>query len=148
MTVLSLFKELKVDGNLYARIFGESVLNDAVAIVLYTTATNFLNVEISLRGILHGAGVFFIVSLGSLFIGAAVSLCSALVLSSLSPFPSLSFLSLFLFHFFLPFPSFLPSSLLFSSSSLSLFSRFPLLPSLLHLHELPLLPSSFPKVLG
>jgi NhaP-type Na+/H+ or K+/H+ antiporter len=35
VTVLAVFKALRVDTNLYANVFGESVLNDAVAIVLY-----------------------------------------------------------------------------------------------------------------
>jgi hypothetical protein len=35
VTVLSIFNQLKVDPKLYAVIFGESMLNDAVAIVLY-----------------------------------------------------------------------------------------------------------------
>lgn len=34
VTVLAIFSELHVDVNLYALMFGESVLNDAVAIVL------------------------------------------------------------------------------------------------------------------
>lgn len=34
VTVLAIFSELHVDVNLYALVFGESVLNDAVAIVL------------------------------------------------------------------------------------------------------------------
>lgn len=34
VTVLAIFNELKVDVDLYALMFGESVLNDAVAIVL------------------------------------------------------------------------------------------------------------------
>lgn len=34
VTVLAIFNELKVDVDLYALLFGESVLNDAVAIVL------------------------------------------------------------------------------------------------------------------
>ena len=34
VTVLAVFKELKVDVDLDALLFGESVLNDAVAIVL------------------------------------------------------------------------------------------------------------------
>ena len=34
MTVLAIFTELHVDVDMYALIFGESVLNDAVAIVL------------------------------------------------------------------------------------------------------------------
>lgn len=35
VTVLAIFKELRVDLDLYSNVFGESVLNDAVAIVLY-----------------------------------------------------------------------------------------------------------------
>ncbi len=35
VTVLAVFKALGVDSNVYANVFGESVLNDAVAIVLY-----------------------------------------------------------------------------------------------------------------
>ena len=34
VTVLSIFSDLKVDVDLFAFVFGESVLNDAVAIVL------------------------------------------------------------------------------------------------------------------
>ncbi len=35
VTVLSIFEHLHVDVNLYSNVFGESVLNDAVAIVLF-----------------------------------------------------------------------------------------------------------------
>jgi len=34
VTVLAIFNELHVDVDLYALLFGESVLNDAVAVVL------------------------------------------------------------------------------------------------------------------
>lgn len=34
LTILAIFSDLQVDVNLYALVFGESVLNDAVAIVL------------------------------------------------------------------------------------------------------------------
>lgn len=34
LTILAIFHDLNVDVNLYALVFGESVLNDAVAIVL------------------------------------------------------------------------------------------------------------------
>ena len=35
VTVLAVFHDLRVDVDLYSLVFGESVLNDAVAIVLY-----------------------------------------------------------------------------------------------------------------
>ena len=35
MTVLAIFRDLKVDHDLYTLVFGESVMNDAVAIVLF-----------------------------------------------------------------------------------------------------------------
>ncbi|KAF3794994.1 Sodium/hydrogen exchanger 6 [Nymphaea thermarum] len=40
VTVLSIFQELGIDVNLYALVFGESVLNDAMAISLYRTMSS------------------------------------------------------------------------------------------------------------
>ncbi|KAL0915412.1 hypothetical protein M5K25_015824 [Dendrobium thyrsiflorum] len=40
VTVLSIFQELGTDMNLYALVFGESVLNDAMAISLYRTMSS------------------------------------------------------------------------------------------------------------
>ncbi len=41
VTVLAIFNDLSVDVNLYALVFGESVLNDAVAIVLTRTLEDY-----------------------------------------------------------------------------------------------------------
>jgi sodium/hydrogen exchanger-like protein 6/7 len=35
VTVLTIFQTFKVDPNLYSIIFGESIMNDAVSIVIY-----------------------------------------------------------------------------------------------------------------
>ena len=41
VTVLALFNDLHVDVNLYALVFGESVLNDAVAMVMTRTLEDY-----------------------------------------------------------------------------------------------------------
>ncbi|RXN08002.1 sodium hydrogen exchanger 7-like isoform X2 [Labeo rohita] len=43
VTVLAIFNELHADGDLYALLFGESVMNDAVAIVLSSYVVEILN---------------------------------------------------------------------------------------------------------
>ena len=37
VAVLAIFKEIQVDATLYILIFGESIFNDAIAIVMYRT---------------------------------------------------------------------------------------------------------------
>ena len=75
-----LWQELGVDRTLYALVFGESVLNDAVAIVLYHTLLQFENQAVTAS--LVGKGFFFFVEtfLGSLLIGSLVGVASALML--------------------------------------------------------------------
>ncbi|CAA7409553.1 unnamed protein product [Spirodela intermedia] len=78
VTVLSIFQELGTDVNLYALVFGESVLNDAMAISLYRTMAlvrshassghNFLGIilkflETFLGSMGSGIGVGFVSSL-------------------------------------------------------------------------------------
>jgi len=37
VSVLAIFKEMNADVNLYAIVFGESIFNDAIGIVMYET---------------------------------------------------------------------------------------------------------------
>ncbi|KAG5252364.1 sodium/hydrogen exchanger [Salix suchowensis] len=93
VTVLSIFQELGIDTNLYALVFGESVLNDAMAISLYRTMSslkshapgqNFFMVvfrflETFVGSLSAGVGVGFISALisFSFYLGAHMSLCYA-----------------------------------------------------------------------
>ena len=43
VSVLAIFKEMDADENLYAIVFGESVFNDAICIVMYDTVKNMGN---------------------------------------------------------------------------------------------------------
>jgi len=40
VSVLAIFKEMNADPNLYAIVFGESIFNDAISIVMYETVKN------------------------------------------------------------------------------------------------------------
>ncbi|CBY21052.1 unnamed protein product [Oikopleura dioica] len=82
VTTLAIFKDLKVEPNLDALLFGESVMNDAVAIVLSETFSTVMlsgsekeNGQIFVEAILN----FMTVFLGSLGIGTAVALTSAMI---------------------------------------------------------------------
>jgi sodium/hydrogen exchanger-like protein 6/7 len=86
VTVLSIFKDLKVEPNLDAMLFGESVINDAVAIVLSETFSYLIETENSAEtslttGQLFGYAFlkFFTVFVGSLAIGTAISIITALL---------------------------------------------------------------------
>ena len=50
VTVLAIFNTLKVDPKLYSIIFGESLLNDAVAIVMFECVIHFFIAYLCDRG--------------------------------------------------------------------------------------------------
>ena len=81
VATLSIMGAMGVEERLYAIVFGESVLNDAVAIVL----VNILE-SLGESGFTHpahflvGVGWFLLISIGSLLTGIVLSAASALVL--------------------------------------------------------------------
>uniref|UniRef100_A0A8B9JB22 Sodium/hydrogen exchanger n=2 Tax=Astyanax mexicanus TaxID=7994 RepID=A0A8B9JB22_ASTMX len=96
VTVLAIFNDLKVDVDLYALLLGESVLNDAVAIVLSSSIVAYQpsgSSSHSFEGeaILVSLGVFLGVLSGSLVLGTATGFITALVtkLTRLRNFPLL-----------------------------------------------------------
>jgi len=103
VSVLAIFKEAKVDPNLYANVFGESVLNDAVTIVLYTTAVSFLRPDIDEQSVsyLWGLTEFVLIFAGSFIVGIAVGLLSSILLkyTPFSAFPTLEFSMLVMYAY-------------------------------------------------
>ncbi|KAG6827749.1 hypothetical protein H0H92_010571 [Tricholoma furcatifolium] len=91
VTILAIFQQYKVDPKLYSVIFGESLLNDAVSIVMYQTLTQFHGTEVYLSSIFHGLGIFLLSFTISLALGVCFGLGMSLILkhSSLHLFPSI-----------------------------------------------------------
>ncbi|TFY52899.1 hypothetical protein EVJ58_g9753 [Rhodofomes roseus] len=91
VTILAIFNQYKVDPKLYTVIFGESLLNDAVSIVMYETLTQFHGTEIYVSSLFHGIGIFLLSFSVSMALGVVFGLGMSLILkhSSLMLYPSI-----------------------------------------------------------
>lgn len=89
VTILAIFNTYKVDPKLYTIIFGESILNDAVSIVMYETLSQFHGEDIYLSSLFHGTGIFLLSFSISMALGVAFGLACSLGLkhSRLALFP-------------------------------------------------------------
>ena len=84
VAVLSIFAEVGVNPDLYFLVFGESILNDGVAVVLYNMMSVFAGMEatgvqVTSTQILLGFGSFFTVAFGGLAIGFLYGFLTALI---------------------------------------------------------------------
>ncbi|KAK9449355.1 Cation/H+ exchanger [Limtongia smithiae] len=80
ITILSIFNSYKVDPRLYAIIFGESMLNDAVSIVMFETTQKFHGESADISSLFQGIWIFLMTFTISLLIGAIVGVMTALIL--------------------------------------------------------------------
>lgn len=91
VTILAIFNTYRVDPQLYSIIFGESILNDAVSIVMFETLGQFRNKEITLFSLFHGVGLFAVIFSLSMLLGILYGLSCSLLLkhSKLATYPEL-----------------------------------------------------------
>ena len=84
VAVLAIFSEVGVNPDLYYMVFGESLLNDGVAVVLYSMMNSFAGIEsigesVTAIDCLLGVTSFFTIAVGGLVIGMLVGLVTALI---------------------------------------------------------------------
>jgi len=77
VATISVLTEMNVIPTLYSLVFGESVLNDAVAIALFTALSPYVGKELELATLGKIIGGFFVIVFGSVGIGAAVGFVAA-----------------------------------------------------------------------
>ncbi|WKY15105.1 hypothetical protein Q1695_000539 [Nippostrongylus brasiliensis] len=82
VTVISLFAEMHVEADLFALVFGESALNDAVAMVLSSTIDTFSTAKEGALGaneVVFALGKFAYIFFGSLLLGSLIGCGNALI---------------------------------------------------------------------
>lgn len=79
VSTLAVFQELHVDPTLFYLVFGESSLNDAVAICLFTTFSKFIGYSYAFKPMFFAIVEFFFIFTGSTLIGVAFGMIPALL---------------------------------------------------------------------
>ncbi|VDO77072.1 unnamed protein product [Onchocerca flexuosa] len=82
VAVLSVFEEIKVNRLLYICVFGESLLNDAVTIVMYHALAAMAKIEsenLEADDFIKALISFFLVSFGGILIGIVGATITGLV---------------------------------------------------------------------
>ncbi|KAK3260344.1 hypothetical protein CYMTET_30693 [Cymbomonas tetramitiformis] len=74
VTTLAIFQDVGADLDLYSLIFGESVMNDAISIVLYSSVLSFKKVPFNATNLAAAFASFWVTLLGSVFIGVSIAL--------------------------------------------------------------------------
>ncbi|VDM95640.1 unnamed protein product [Thelazia callipaeda] len=104
VSILAVFQEMQVESDLYALVFGESVLNDAVAIVLSSSVDNFSSSDkwLDLDALFAAIADFLSVFFGSLLLGSVIGCATALItkLTEVKEFPLLESVLFILLSYF------------------------------------------------
>jgi len=95
VATLAIFQALNVDEQLYNVVFGESILNDAVALILFRASMNYNGQWLS------SISIFFVVAFGSLLLGIAVALFLSAIFRvlNISRFPPLETIFMIMFSY-------------------------------------------------
>ncbi|KAM3934034.1 sodium/hydrogen exchanger 4 [Leptodactylus fuscus] len=103
VAVLAVFEEISVNEQLYMMIFGESLLNDGITVVLYNIFISFVQMntyeDIEAVDVLAGIGRFFMVGIGGVFFGIIFGFLSAFITRFTRNITSIEPLLVFMFSY-------------------------------------------------
>ncbi|XP_026563297.1 sodium/hydrogen exchanger 4 isoform X2 [Pseudonaja textilis] len=118
--VLTVFEEMSVNEQLYMMIFGESLLNDGITVVLYNIFIDFTQMHkyetIESVDILAGCARFFVVSLGGLLFGIIFGFVAAFMTRFTQNISAIEPLLVFMFSYL----SYLTAEILYISGILAI----------------------------
>lgn len=80
VATLAVFGALGVETDLNMRVFGESILNDGVSIVLFRVFTKYIAEEVTSSSAVDGVGKFAYIVIGSVCFGCSIALLLAIML--------------------------------------------------------------------
>ena len=81
VAVLAIFKEMDANENLYAIVFGESIFNDAIGIVMFETVMSLgAEGKTPAQEVASAAGKFVVIFVGSVVIGAMTAFIVAFII--------------------------------------------------------------------
>ncbi|EAL69606.1 Na-H exchanger [Dictyostelium discoideum AX4] len=93
---LAIFQALNVDPMLYILVLGESILNDATSMMLYSVVE-----DTSTRDIIISCAMFTVVAIGSVILGVVMALLLSLILKwiNIGKFPALETIFMVMFSY-------------------------------------------------
>ena len=80
VATLAVFGALGVETDLNMRVFGESVINDGVSIVLFRVFCRYITEEVTTESVLQGVGQFVMLLIGSIVVGVLCAIFLAFVM--------------------------------------------------------------------
>eukprot|EP01112_Ceratiomyxa_fruticulosa_P019899 TRINITY_DN6627_c0_g1_i1.p1 TRINITY_DN6627_c0_g1~~TRINITY_DN6627_c0_g1_i1.p1 ORF type:complete len:492 (+),score=77.50 TRINITY_DN6627_c0_g1_i1:159-1634(+) len=97
VATLSIFQAFNVDQTLYMLVLGESMMNDAMGIILYRSSISFQGME----DILTYLWTFLVFSVGSILLGVGIALILSLLLRNINigKFPALETIFMLMFSY-------------------------------------------------